>query len=214
MYPLMTLYRMRRNYRPGIHLGYKGMNEAYKAYLELQAAGQRLAEHSPELFQIVFEGRHGNEISLTCDEQIALPGLPELAAELHADALAHDAGRSLAQMELLATVMAKGDVYSYYGNSFDFTRGALHLFVCGIDWSLYKDVTAQRWSNFAGTFTEHQDESDVMEAQVTCRCEEAADEHELRWGDGGIKFGMSLPSIATVIVKLDSGVLFEIMDER
>lgn len=206
-YPLIMFYRLRK-YSPhssGIFAGYpeappSTWQTTRLALLESYAAAR------PDLFQMVTDGRH-RETHLIFDTEATLPTLDELAGELAADwdrVLPQKEAAGPATLELLVTCLVKGDQHGTYGNSYwSQENETIHLLSCGFDWAEFRGVGMGRWSEWGGTFGEDT-WSDVLEARMTCRCD---DEEE-------VAFGMELPSLADLIVTLDSKQLQRLFEDR
>jgi hypothetical protein len=127
------------------------------------------------------------------------PVLSVLTSELIYDAASHKYPKlRLSDFELLAATIAKGNVRSYYGNTYWGSEyNTLHLLLCGIDWTKYSGVDTNTWTNFAGTFAESDPSSEMLSTHLTCCCDERVD----------VEFGMDLPSIADMIKALGAGEL-------
>lgn len=201
-YPLVMFYRLKK-YPPstqGIYLGsgeWPG-RDARLAAFESYAVGR------PDLFSIVVEGRH-NETHLIFDDKAPRPTLKELADELAFDQAVYDKSRRpRSEFDLIVVTLVKGDQHGTYGNSYwSQENETIHLLSCGFDWAQFRGVGMGRWSEWGGTFGEDT-YSDVLEARMTCRCD---DEEE-------VAFGMELPSLADLIVTLDSKQLQRLFEDR
>lgn len=160
--------------------------------------GEQLVETYPELFRI--DRRRGWSPALVplTEER---PRLRDLRDELWSDG---GSASGVAQLELVAAVMAKGDVYSYYGNhaAFD-SPDVLHVIACGINWVKFAGVTSERWTNFDGTENPGSDE-DVLEAEVECSCRQEI----------GVKFGLEPPSLTRLFLHLSQEQLDKILEDE
>lgn len=158
-----------------------------------------LAEH-PNRFVVT---KNGHYSVLEVTKNYPTPTLADLAHELMVDESRYSGSsdRKLSDYELLATVMAKGKTYSFYGSLINLDDDMIHLFRCGIRWERYSGVTDERWCQFTDTFNEP-DYDTVLEAELTCRCDE-----ELT-----VRFGLEPPSLSRLFVMLSAAALEELWD--
>lgn len=189
--PLALAYRLRTS-KPDAYGMFLGHDVTGGHMKEVPLAdGRRLAKARPDLFQVISEGRHKETHLVIADGP--KPSLAELVEELERSG----ANRSTAQLELVAAVLARGDMPGTYGNTYwSDEDAALHLFSCGPKWDRFGGVTSERWSEWHGTFAEDTDE-DRLEVSFDCRCGE----------EFQVRFGLEPPSLAQLFVSLEAGVI-------
>jgi hypothetical protein len=160
---------------------------------------QRFVDASPTVFAIT---RTPGEVHMIFDAKYK-PSLRRLAIELVNDATEQgSAERPYSDYELLATVIALGDVLGSYGSSYwSQTNDIVHLLACGIDWSKFRDVSDDTWSVWAGTFAEP-DNTPVIGTALHCRCGDVY----------GLQFGLQPPSLTQLFRALGDGGLQKIYE--
>jgi hypothetical protein len=143
-------------------------------------------------------GNHQFGGHLQLKSGIARPTLAQMSDALRTDA--EDAGRSAADStyDLLAAVLARGEIESYYGGSFwGQDNETFHLLMCGINWDRFRGVHDTEWSLFDGTFSENDRRKSVLGSRVVCACSEEVE----------VSFGMEPPSLASLYAALGANAL-------
>lgn len=170
--------------------------------------GERLSEraliisYDPDVFSETNDRSDGP--CLRWDpEAITRPDLHSLSLELRFDAVAEGRDpKRCKDTDLIATVMAKGDIWDNYGPTYwGDEHNTLHLLVCGIDWSRFTGVYSATWSTFEDTYSPDC-KTDVLSVDVTCRCDEAVN----------VRFGVQPPSLAQMFIAMSSNALEEVFD--
>lgn len=156
-------------------------------------------------FSEIYSTKHDRgSVVLRVKSGVERPSLSALSISLQEDAFRHGRDEASSSYELLAAVLARGECEDYYGSQYWDSRGeAVHLLLCGIDWSRYRGVRDAQWSSFDGTFAESDRKQTMIEAQLQCRCDE-----ELQ-----VRFGLEPPSTASLFAALSTetlGRLFEV----
>jgi hypothetical protein len=130
---------------------------------------------------------------------VPLPTLGELVQELAATHPKPDS-----TLDLTAAVMAKGNMRGRYGNSYwgDNASKAIHLLVCGVDWTYFRGVQDEQWTEWGGTFGDDT-RVPVIEASMLCRC--TGKRHLY-----GVNFGLEPPGMADLFRALAVGSLEQI----
>lgn len=140
--------------------------------------------------------RYGGRLRLLLGNPI--PSLTDMAQELFADV--ESFGKKslrMSDMELLASVLARGEVNGSYGRTYwGNDADTFHLLTCNIDWNSYYGVRDESWSEFVSTFDDDR-RVRMISASLRCCCIEQAE----------IQVGLEPPSIATLLAALGSGSL-------
>lgn len=215
MYPNLIQYRLMTSHQTngenyGCHRGLwlsdamdpQGTSAGYSRRSNelLRADVERLIGGWPNMFTL--RKVPGTGAFLDWDDNFDRPSLRTLTAELRDDARLQGDLRADSDFDLIAAVAALGDEQNFYGHGkWRDARNALHVLVCGFDWSTLLGVTSTQWDEFAGTFAEEQDRSDRVEVAVRCRCDREIE----------VEFGIVPPSVATLIVRLEQDRLDEIL---
>lgn len=198
MYPLMLVYRL-RHYSPstrGVYLGYAAHEDRHS--LKRRTLAQRFVDAAPELFSIVTTDRE-LDLAVAPGDKLSLA---ELAGELMRDAERAGVKRPVSDYELLASVIALGDVNGSYGSSYwSNETEVLHLLACGIEWDSYLGVDHISWREWGGTFAEDTYET-KLGTTLKCRCDEWVQE----------TFGLEPPSIAQLLSALGAGALGKVFN--
>lgn len=191
MYPLLLSCRM---------LSYPPSSKGLSFDHVVGTDAQRFADAYPHLFSV--SGEDPKYLSAIAPK----PTLRELAHELYDDAKENGYLRPMSDFELLASVLAWGEVRGKYGPNY-WTRqiSVVHLFSSGIDWSKFHGVGDEHWSVWGGIFAEDTLETKLAVTLYT-RCSCTAFRH------GFLSFGLKLPSLAVVFSVLDAGVLEKLFD--
>ena len=208
-YPLMLLYRLMK-YSPsldGIFLGYGKLDDTEDQFLVRRVKlASRFVVARSDLFQMVSIGRALTEHHLVFDSTSSKPTLADLAAELRSDHAKWPPPmmlRPYSDYELLAAVIALGDVSGTYGSSYwGSEQDVLHLLACGVNWELFRGVGEMSWTEWGGSFGEDMS-STKFGASVHCRCETET------WSPS-LDFGLEPPSIASLLSALGEGALEKI----
>jgi hypothetical protein len=142
--------------------------------------------------------QHGGCVRLKSGSGASRPTLVEMSVALRLDAEAAGRKAAASDYDLLAAVIARGEIESYYGHTFwGSDSETFHLLICGINWERFRGVHDSRWSQFDGTFSEHDREKSVLEAATVCNCSD-----EVR-----VNFGMEPPSLASLYAAMGAGAL-------
>ena len=190
MYPKMVQYRMSV---------YPGINRPIDVCSSDVGLAKRLVKETGSVFNLV--RTRGNFYELSLFPDLVRPDLDMLAIELRTDQQLKVADcKPLSDSELLAAVLARGDVRGFWGDSYwggDDKENVFHLLMCGIDWSHYCGVHDSCWQSFAGTFAERPDEKTMIATMLKCVCGNVS----------YAEFGLEPPSTASLLAALSMGSL-------
>lgn len=191
------MYELILRYRLGV---YPGAGRDFALPQSSVADVKRLLKFYPDYYEFSPDeyGGFSYGCSLRLKSGVVRPSLEQMAEILRSDA--EQAGRKAAgsDYELLAAVLSRGEIQSYYGHTFwGQDHETFHLLMCGINWDRFGVVHDTRWSQFDGTFAESDREKSVLEAATVCNCSDEVEVH----------FGLEPPSLASLYAALSAGVL-------